>query len=360
MNVSNGRLIEQQELGDGYTRWTWRVTFPINNYCVALNIAHYEHFADTFGDLSLDYYVLPEDLAKAKAQFAQVKPMMQAFYDFFGEFPFAADGYKVVQAPYPGMEHQSAIAYGNGFRNGYGGRDWTGVGISPRFDFILVHESGHEWFGNAVTAADICDMWIHEGWTTYLECMYVEKMFGYDDGLAYVNGYKRRVQNLEPVITPRGIHQSPRDDQYFKGALFLHTLRSVMDDDAKWWALVRETYHKFKYKNIQTEDILALFNERFDIDLTPIFNQYLRRKDLPVLELEFNERAGTVNYRWRADEPDFNMPVKVSGREAWQTVRPTLTWQTLSTPLKRHEFEVATSLFYVNVETRPDKGTKSR
>jgi aminopeptidase N len=360
MNVSNGRLIEQKELGDGYTRWTWRVTYPINNYCVALNIGRYAHFADTFGDLSLDFYVLPEDLARAKAQFAQVKPMMQAFYDFFGEFPFVNDGYKVVQAPYPGMEHQSAIAYGNGFRNGYGGRDWTGVGISPKFDFILVHESGHEWFGNAVSAADISDMWIHEGWTTYLECMYVEKVFGYDDALAYVNGYKRRVQNLESVLTPRGIHQSPRDDQYFKGALFLHTLRSVMDDDAKWWALVRDTYHKFKYKNIQTEDVLDLFNERFDMDLTPVFNQYLRRKDPPLLELAFNEPAGNVDYRWRVDEPGFNMPIKVGKHGAWQKIRPTMEWQTLSTTLKPNEFEVATSLFYVNVDTRPDTGTKSR
>ena len=350
-DVSNGRLTEKKDLGDGYTRWTWHVSYPINNYCVSMNIAKYDYFSESFGDLTMDYFVLPEDLGRAKMQFAQAKPMMEAFYHFFGEFPFIRDGYKLVHVPYSGMEHQSAVTYGNGFRNGYGGRDWTGVGVSTKFDFIIIHESGHEWFGNAVSAADVSDMWIHEGWTTYLECMYVEKVFGYEDALAYTNGYKTRVQNRQPIITPRGIHQSPPGDQYFKGALFLHTLRGILNDDAKWWALVRETYDKFKYKNIMTEDILALFNERFGTDLTPIFNQYLRRVEIPVLELAFDDANGAVRYRWRAEESGFNMPIKVGKKDSWQTIRPTSEWQTLSTPLKQDAFEVATELYYVKVET---------
>lgn len=350
MNVSNGRLVEKQDLGDGYTRWTWRVSYPINNYNVSMNVGKYEHFSDSFGLLTMDYYVLPEDLEGAKRQFAQAKPMMEAFYHFFGEYPFMRDGYKLVHVPYSGMEHQSAVTYGNGFRNGYGGRDWTGVGVSTKFDFIIIHESGHEWFGNAVSAADVSDMWIHEGWCTYLECMYVEQVFGHDDALAYTNGYKRRVQNRQPIITQRGVHQSPPGDQYFKGALFLHTLRSVMNDDTKWWSLIRETYDKFKYKNIMTEDLIALFNERFGSDLTPIFNQYLRRVEIPVLELAFDEANGAVRYRWRAEEPGFNMPVKVGKKDAWQIVQPTGDWRTFNTPLKLDEFEVATDLYYINVE----------
>ena len=165
------------------------------------------HFADRLGDLPLDFYVLPGSLEKAKRQFAQAKPMLEAFQKYFGEYPFKKDGYKLIEVPYSGMEHQSAVTYGNRFANGYLERDWTGVGISPKFDFIIIHESGHEWFGNAVSAADVSDMWIHEGWTTYLESLYVEHVFGHDDALKYVNGYKSKVRNREPIITQRGIHR---------------------------------------------------------------------------------------------------------------------------------------------------------
>ena len=169
VDVSNGQFIGKTDLGDGYTRWDWRVHYPINCYNVSLNIGNYVHFADRLGDLPLDFYVLPGSLDKAKVQFAQAKPMIEAFEHFFGEYPFSKDGYKLIEVPYSGMEHQSAVTYGNRFANGYLERDWTGVGVSLKFDFIIIHESGHEWFGNAVSAADVSDMWIQEGWTTYLE-----------------------------------------------------------------------------------------------------------------------------------------------------------------------------------------------
>ena len=181
VDVSNGKFIGKTDLGDGYTRWDWLVHYPINNYDVSLNIGNYEHFSDQLGDLPLDFYALPEDLDKAKKQFAQAKGMLEAYQHYFGEYPFKKDGYKLIEVPYSGMEHQSAVTYGNHFANGYLERDWTGVGISPQFDFIIIHESAHEWFGNAVTAADVSDMWIHEGWTTYLECLYVEYRWGHDD-----------------------------------------------------------------------------------------------------------------------------------------------------------------------------------
>jgi len=231
VDVSNGKFMGKTDLGDGYTRWDWLVQYPINNYDVSINIGKYEHWSDQLGDLALDFYALPEDLDKAKKQFAQARGMLEAYQHYFGDYPFKKDGYKLIEAPYAGMEHQSAVTYGNRFANGYLERDWTGVGISTRFDFIIIHESAHEWFGNAVTAADESDMWIHEGWATYLECLYVEFTYGHDDYLKYTNAYKTKVRNTQPIITPHGIHRSPPQDQYFKGALFLHTLRSVVDDD---------------------------------------------------------------------------------------------------------------------------------
>ena len=253
-DISNGKFAGKTDLGDGYTRWDWDVSYPINNYSVSLNIGAYEHLSEKYGDLALDYYVLPENIEKAKKQFSQVPGMIKAFEHYFGEYPFKKDGYKLIEAPYSGMEHQSAVTYGNRWANGYLERDWTGVGISTKFDFIIIHESGHEWFGNAVSAADTSDMWIHEGWTTYLECLYVEYHCGKADGLKYTNAYKSKVENKRPIIGERGAGTTPPQDQYFKGAVFLNTLRSAIDDDKKWFSLIRGFYQKYKYHNIMTED----------------------------------------------------------------------------------------------------------
>jgi aminopeptidase N len=349
VNVSNGKFVGKTDLGDGYTRWDWHIQYPINNYNVSLNIGTYTHFADRLGDLPLDFYVLPGSLEKARVQFAQAKPMIEAFERFFGEYPFKRDGYKLIEVPYSGMEHQSAVTYGNRFANGYLEKDWTGAGISTKFDFIIIHESGHEWFGNAISAADVSDMWIHEGWTTYLEDLYVEHRFGREDALKYINGYKSKVRNREPIITQRGIHRSPSQDMYFKGALFLHTLRSVVDDDERWWKLLRDLFQQFKYQNILTEDLVQFFNARLGRNLTPIFDQYLRRAALPTLELAFNEKDGTLAYRWDAAERSFAMPIKVGKRGQWLTIVPTTDWAIMRSPVAKEDFEVATDLFYVNV-----------
>jgi len=349
VDASNGKFTGKTDLGDGYTRWDWHVHYPINSYNVSLNIGNYVHFADTLGDLPLDFYVTPENLDKAKTQFVQAKPMIEAFQKYFGEYPFKKDGYKLIEAPYSGMEHQSAVTYGNHFANGYLERDWTGVGISLKFDFIIIHESAHEWFGNAISAADVSDMWIHEGWATYLEGLYVEHVFGHDDAIKYLNGYKSKVRNQQPIITQRGIHRSPPQDMYFKGALFINTLRSVINDDDRWWKLLRDMYARFKYHNIMTEEMVAFFNQQTGKNLTPLFDQYLRHVDLPTLELKFNEPDGTVSYRWKADEPAFAMPIRVGATDRWQIVEPTSEWKTMKTALPKDQFEVATDLYYVNV-----------
>jgi aminopeptidase N len=347
VDVSNGKFLGKTDLGDGYTRWDWLVQYPINNYSVSLNIGHYEHFSDRLGDLALDFYALPEDLDKAKKQFSQANGMIKAFQHYFGEYPFKKDGYKLIEAPYSGMEHQSAVTYGNHFANGYLEKDWTGVGISPRFDFIIIHESGHEWFGNSVTAADVSDMWIHEGWTTYLECLYVEYMYGKADGLKYTNGYKPKVQNRRPIVPERGINATPPQDMYFKGALFLNTLRSVVDDDKRWFALIRSFYQRYKYQNIMTEDFETFFNRGIGRNLTPVYEQYLRHTALPVLELKFTD--GSVSYRWQVDEKGFVMPIKVGKKDNWQVIQPTTEWQTMKTDLNKDQFDVATDLYFVDV-----------
>ena len=347
VDVSNGKFVGKTDLKDGYTRWDWLIQYPINNYNVSVNIGNYTHFTDRIGDMTLDFYVLPENLEKARRQFAQAKGMHEAFEKYFGEYPFKKDGYKLIEAPYSGMEHQSAVTYGNHFANGYLERDWTGVGISPKFDFIIVHESAHEWFGNAVSAADVSDMWIHEGWGTYLEALYVEHVFGHNDALKYLSGYKSKVQNRTPIITQRGRHRTPPQDMYFKGALFLNTLRSVVNNDELWFKVIKEMFQHFKYQNIMTEDVVKFFNDKTAMNLTPIFDQYLRRTTLPTLELTFE--PGAVSYRWKADEPGFAMPVRVGSKDKWQLIQPTMEWKKMPTSLSKDALDVATDLYYVNV-----------
>lgn len=353
MDVSNGRFEGSQDLGDGYTEWRWRVHYPINNYDVALNIGNYQHFAaPAHGATTLDFYTLPEDVENGKRQFQQVPEMLDAYEHYFGEYPFDQDGYKLVQVPYAGMEHQSAVAYGNHFENGYYGRDWTGVGISPKFDFIIIHESGHEWFGNAVTAADRADMWIHEGWTTYMEALYVEYRWGHADALRYLVGLKPKVENRRPVIPSRGTNTEPPEDQYFKGALMLNTLRSVLNDDRTWFADIHDFYQQFKYKTTTTEEVVAWWNARTGIDLRPFFDQYLRHAALPTLEVRVDAPAHEASLRWKADERQFAMPIQAGDPQHWTRLSPTTTgWTKMPWRRDADALQVATDLYYVNVQS---------
>ena len=213
----------------------------------------------------------------------------------------------------------------------------------------IIHESAHEWFGNSVSAADRSDMWIHEGWATYLECLYVEYRWGKADGLKYANAYKSKVQNQRPIIATRGANDTPPDDQYFKGALFLNTLRRVVNDDRRWWKLIHDYYRNFQYQNIMTEDAVTYFNQQTGMNLTPIFHQYLRHTGIPTLELKFDGPQGSVSYRWKADETDFAMPVRVGTKDQWQMIQPTTEWKTMKTAIEKEDFEASTELYYVSV-----------
>ncbi len=348
MDVSNGRFLGSEVLGDGYTAYDWKVHYPINNYSVSLNIADYTHFADSLGDLTMDFYVLPYHLEQARRQFAQAKPMLECFDRKLGPYPFPKDGYKLIEVPYSGMEHQSAVTYGNGFANGYGGRDWTGVDISTRFDFIIIHESAHEWYGNSVTAKDVSDAWIQEGWGTYVEVVYVECMWGYDDAMLYTVGLQEKVRNRSPIISQTAVNNWPPGDQYFKGALFLNTLRHVVDNDETWWALIRDYTEHFKHSDIWTTDVLDYFNDYLDMNLRPLFLQYLYRWEIPVLEYRFAD--GEVYYRWRADIEEFNMPVKIRRGGELHAIHPTNEWQSEAYSGAPKDWEPATDLFYIGTE----------
>lgn len=353
MDVSNGRLRSQEDLPDGYTRFNWFVSYPINNYTATLNIADYAHFTDNFngegGNLSLDYYVLQENLEKAKAQFADdVKPMLKCFEYWFGPYPFYRDGYKLVETPYLGMEHQSAVAYGNKYQKGYLGRDLSRTGFGLRWDYIIVHESGHEWFGNNITAKDIADMWIHESFTMYSEGLFVECQDNQLAGATYINGLRRNVGNLKPIIGPYNVNTEGSGDMYYKGANMLHAIRMILNNDTKWREILHGLNRDLGLKTTTTEEVVAYINAKAGMDFTKIFDQYLRFPSIPTLEMK--NAKGEISYRWIADVAGFNMPVKIktSATAGWKWIVPSTAWKSLKT--KSEKLIVDTDNFYIKTK----------
>ncbi|NMM49576.1 M1 family metallopeptidase [Marinigracilibium pacificum] len=344
-NISNGRFRGVDSLANGYNRWNWFVSNPINNYDVTVNIADYVHFSDTYKDLDLDYWVLPENLEKAKVQFEEVKPMMQCFEEKMGFYPFKEDGYKLVETPYLGMEHQSAVAYGNKYLKGYLGHDLSGSGVGLKWDFIIIHETGHEWYGNSITSSDIADMWIHEGFTQYTEVIYTECRWGYEDAMTYINGLKRNVQNDIPIIGPYGVNKEGSGDMYPKGALFLNTLRHVVNNDDLWWKTFKSYTLDHKKSIVNTVIVQSYFEEKLNMDLEPLFNQYLRTTDIPVLEWKKNGKK--YEYRWTRVVDGFNMPVDVIIGNENKRLTPTTTWQKLKLDDNDVNIDVATGQFYI-------------
>lgn len=314
VNVSNGRLRGKTDLKNGYMRYDWFVSNPINNYSISLNIGDYVHFKDTFdgeeGKLDLNYWVLRENLEKAKEHFPKnVDPMLEAFEYWFGPYPFYEDGYKLIDAPYLGMEHQSAVTYGNKYANGYLGRDMSGTGWGLKWDFIIIHESGHEWFGNNITAKDLGDMWIHEAFTNYSESLYIDYVFGKQAGQEYVHGNRRGIQNDRPIQGPYGVNKSGSGDMYVKGGVFLNMLRTMIDDDDKWRGILRGLNKDFYHKTIDYQDLVDYISEKSGIDMDPIFAQYIQHTGIPTLEFQWDD--GKLYARWIAEVDDFAMPVKI-------------------------------------------------
>lgn len=329
MDVSNGRLRGVDEQDNGTKTWHWFVSNPINNYGVNINIGDYVHFSEEYdgekGILNLDYYVLSENLEKAREQFKQVKPMMDAFEYWFGPYPFYEDGYKLVEAPYLGMEHQSSVTYGNGYQNGYLGRDLSGSGWGLKFDFIIIHETGHEWFANNITYADVADMWIHEGFTNYSESLYLDYHFGEQAANEYVRGLRLGIQNDRPIIGPYGVNKRGSGDMYNKGGNLLHTLRQVVDNDSLWRETLRGLNRDFYHQTVTSKEIENYISEKFGLDLTPVFDQYLRDTRIPILEYAF--RNGRLMYRWGNAVSGFNLPVDVFLNGEKTRLQPTTGFQ---------------------------------
>lgn len=322
--VGNG-ILEEDITNKEYRTMTWKISYPINNYNVTFNIGKYTNFKDKYfsiedsSELVLDYWVMPYNLEKAKIHFEQVKPMLAAFEKYFGKFPFWNDSYKLVETPYLGMEHQTAIAYGNKYKTGYNGYDFSRIGMD--FDYIIIHESGHEYWGNLISAADISDLWIHEGFCTYSEAVYVEHLHGYNKAIEYINAKKPTIGNKKPILGKFGVNNEGDSDMYNKGMLFLNTLRHTINNDSLWFAILKEmTTKEFAYKTIDTKDIIDFINKKTKQDYEPLFMQYLAYADLPMLYYSIHNIKGNeyqVNYKWLTDVRDFYMPViiKVGNKE---------------------------------------------
>jgi aminopeptidase N len=329
LDVSNGRLRSVVKNKNKTRTYNWFVANPINNYGVNINIADYAHFSEVYngekGSLNCDYYVLKENLEKAKEQFKQVPLMLTAFEHWFGPYPFYEDGFKLVEAPYLGMEHQSSVTYGNGFKNGYRGTDLSSTGWGLKFDFIIVHESGHEWFANSITYEDIADMWVHESFTNYSENLYVEYYFGKAAGSEYVLGTRSNIRNDRPITGIYNVNYEGSGDMYYKGGNMLHTLRQIVNDDEKWRGILRGLNKDFYHTVVKGSQIENYLSEKTGIDLKTFFDQYLRDVRIPVFE--YYVKGNNLTYRWNNCVSGFRMPLKiyVSGKETYITPKTGFT-----------------------------------
>nr|WP_315182611.1 M1 family metallopeptidase [uncultured Flavobacterium sp.] len=347
-DVSNGRLQSVKQQKDGTKTYNWYVSNPINNYGVNINIGDYVTFSEKFkgekGDLDCTYYVLRDNLTKAKKHFQDVPRMLKAFEHWFGPYPFYEDSYKLVETPYLGMEHQSSVTYGNKFKNGYLGRDLSGTGWGLKFDFIIIHESGHEWFANNITYKDIADMWIHESFTNYSESLFVEYYYGKDAGAEYVRGTRKGIKNDSPIIGNYDVNNEGSGDMYPKGGNMLHTLRQIVNDDEKWRGILRGLNSTFYHQTVTTKQIEDYLSQQVGIDLNPFFNQYLRDTRIPTLEYFFKE--GKLGYRWTNCVPGFNMPVKVTLDGTEKSLNPTTEWNRIEAKMETPKLEIDKN-FYV-------------
>ncbi len=330
-NVSNGRLRGIDQNADHTKTFHWFVANPINNYGVNINIGDYVNFSEVYqgekGPLDCDYYVLRDNLPKAKEQFKEAKVMLEAFEHWFGPYPFYEDSYKLVEVPYLGMEHQSSVTYGNGYKNGYLGRDLSGTGWGLKFDFIIIHESGHEWFANNITYKDMADMWIHESFTAYSENLYLDYVHGKEAAADYVIGTRKNVQNDRPIIGPYGVNKSGSGDMYYKGANMLHTIRTVIDDDQRWRQILRGMNKKFYHQTVNTSQIENYISSESGIDFSKIFDQYLR--DIRIPKLEYSIEQNQLSFRWTNAVNGFDMPVFISVNEDFLKINPTNSFQNM-------------------------------
>lgn len=353
--VSNGRLYSNEDQKDGTKLFTWKVENPINNYNIVPYIGKYVHFDDEFDGeagkkLTLDYWVLDYNLENAKKQFGRdVKPMLKAFEYWFGPYPFYKDGFKLVESSHLGMEHQSAIAYGNHYQDGYLGSDLSGTGWGLKWDYIIIHEAGHEWFGNNITTKDIADLWVHEGFTMYAEALFIEYYWGKTAADEYIQGIRRNISNDKPLIGIYGVNKRGSGDMYNKGANLLHTIRQVINDDSLFRNILRGLNKEFYHKTITSKDIETYFSKKSGKNFSIIFDQYLRTVKIPQFEYKFNNH--TLAYRWTNVIKGFQMPVEIIGGGEKKLLQPTTAWKTqkMGDWLSKKDFTI-NSNYYITIK----------
>lgn len=360
--VGNGRLTSKQKNSDGTTTYKWEVKNPINNYDIIPYIGKYVNWSDTLhgekGTLDLNYWVLDYDLDSAKAQFTQVKPMLHNLEYWFGPYPFYEDGYKLVQAPHLGMEHQSAVAYGNGFHNGYKyGKTWidlSGTGLGLKWDFIIEHESSHEWFGNNITSKDLADMWIHESFANYSETLYTESLFGKDSGNAYNVGTRARIKNDRPIIAHYDVNEEGSGDMYYKGGNMLQTIRHSINNDSLWRNILRGLNKTFYHQTVTSKQIENYVSQKSGIDFNKVFDQYLRTTQIPQLSYYYNNDKSKIFYRWDSCVTGFNMQLVLLHDGKNIRIKPTQQWQSLNN-ISFFDPSWIENNFYVNIKEVSDK-----
>jgi aminopeptidase N len=343
IDVSNGRLRSTTHNADGTTTFEWFVRNPINNYAIAVAAGSYAHYSEEFagekGTLNMDFWPLTYNLDKAKRQFAQARPMLQCFEHWFGPYPWYEDGYKLLEVPNTGMEHQSAVAYGNWYENGYRRRDGSGTGLGLEWDFIIVHESAHEWFGNNITTKDLADMWVHESFANYAEGLYTECLKGKEAGAAYTRGVRRGIRNDRPIIPAYGVNAQGSGDMYPKGGNMLHTIRQIVGDDEKWRAILRGLNQTFWHQVVEGRQVEEYISRQAGVDLGKVFEQYLRTTQIPVFE--YRIAGGRLSYHWADAVPGFDMQVEVMlAPGTWTVLHPTPAWQTATQPVDAAAFRV--------------------
>lgn len=328
-DVSNGRLRSEVQHANGTKTFNWFVSNPINNYGVNLNIADYAHFSEKYqgekGQLDCEYYVLKDNLDKARIYFQEVKRMLDALEHWFGPYPFYEDSYKLVEVPYPGMEHQSSVTYGNGYKFGYGGRDESRTGWGLKFDFIIEHESSHEWFGNSITSNDIADMWIHESFGAYSESLFVDYHYGQQAGSEYCIGTRKNIGNRSPIIGPYNVNREGSGDMYSKGANMIHTLRQLVNDDERFRSILRGLSATYYHQTVTSEQVEEYLAKAAGMDLGLFFDQYLRSTKIPVFEYSLDNKI--LKFRWNNCVSGFKMPLKIriNGIEKW--IEPVTVWK---------------------------------
>ncbi|MBS1610731.1 MAG: M1 family metallopeptidase [Bacteroidetes bacterium] len=362
--IANGRLQFKKENGDGTATYKWAVVNPISDYCIIPYIGKYVNFNEVYngekGELDINYWVLDYNLEKAKSYMPpEVHNMLKSFEYWFGPYPFYEDGYQLIETSHTGMEHQSAVSYGNWYKPGYRGRDGSGTGWGLKWDFIIIHESGHEWFGNNITTKDLADMWVHEGFTNYSETLFIGQVFNEEAADAYNAGIRRGIRNDKPVIAKYNVNDQGSGDMYPKPSNMLHAIRHGLNNDSLFRKVLRGLNRTFYHQTVTTQQVENYISKNLRFDYSKVFDQYLRTTQIPEFDFYFSADKKKVIYRYTNCVKGFNLPLTLKSASGKVRIIPSEQWKSLL--LKGNEPELfektaIEKMYYVDVvQTKGDK-----